>query len=108
MVGKFLTFGLIAWLGALALLVAVRVLRGDIASSGMLTSEQNNGSVEPERVVAMALVPAVLAFYAIHALNTGIVKTPTGLSMPDLPESLVALLTGGNGLYLAGKIARRG
>jgi hypothetical protein len=108
MIVKVLTVGLIAWLGALALMVAIRILRGDINSSGMLVSEANDDSVNPERVLAMALVPAVLAFYAIHALNTGIVKTPTGLSMPDLPESLVALLTGGNGLYLAGKIARRG
>jgi len=40
-------------------------------------------------------------------MNTGLVKTSAGWSMPDLPEGLVSLLTGGNGLYLAGKIARR-
>jgi len=104
---KLLTFGLIAWLAALALLVLLRVLRGDIASSGMLVTNPGRDGVDPERVLAMAVVPAVLAFYTIHALNTGIVTTPTGLSMPDLPEGLVSLLTGGNGLYLAGKIARR-
>ena len=101
---KLLTFGLIAWFAALALLVLIRVLRGDIASSGMLVTNPGSDGVDPERVLAMAVVPAVLAFYTIHALNTG---TPTGLSMPDLPEGLVSLLTGGNGLYLAGKIARR-
>ena len=106
-VGKLLAFGLIAWFAALALLVMVRILRGDIAYRGMLVTDGDRDGVDPERVLAMALIPAVLAFYAIHALNIGIVTTQTGLSMPDLPEGVVSLLTGGNGLYLAGKIARR-
>ena len=111
-VGKLIATGLLAWFGALALMVAVRILRGDIVASGMLVNDKaraDDGSVDPERVLAMAVVPAVLAAYTIHALNTGVVTNPAGLSsMPDLPESLVTLLTGGNGLYLAGKIARQG
>ncbi len=109
-IGKCLAFGLLAWFGAMLLARAhLRVLRDDIASSGMLVSDPSrDDSVDPERVAAAAIVPAVLAAYTIHALNTGIVMTPTGsMSMPDLPENLVTLLTGGNGLYLAGKIARR-
>ncbi|MGY4511882.1 hypothetical protein [Bradyrhizobium sp. USDA 3650] len=108
-IGKFLAFGLIAWFGAMLLLVLIRVLRDEVASSGLLVSDiSKDDSVNPERVVAAAIVPAVLAIYTIHALNTGIVTMPTGaLSMPDLSEELVTLLTGGNGLYLAGKIARR-
>jgi hypothetical protein len=101
--------GLIAWLGAFALLVAMRILRGDIDAGGMLvTDPQRTGNVDPERVIVMGVGPAVLAFYVIQTLNTGAVPLPSGgYSMPDLPESLVALLTGSNGLFLAGKIARR-
>lgn len=116
-VGKFLAFCLIAWFGGMLLLVLIRVLLDKGASSGLLVSghprdtsrrKPRDQSVNPERVMAAAIVPAVLAAYTIHALNTGIVTTPTGtMSMPDLPESLLTLLTGGNGLYLAGKIARR-
>lgn len=118
MVGKFLAFCLIAWFGAMFILVLVRVLLDRRASGGMLVGNRRSNSsnrtsgvkrVDPERVMATAIVPAVLAAYAIHALSTGIVTTPTGaVSMPDLPENLLTLLTGGNGLYLAGKIARRG
>jgi len=104
---KLLEAGLLAWFGALALLVIVRALRDGVASGGMLVSDPDKDSVDPERVVAMTIVPAVLAFYTIHAMNTGIVKTSTGWSMPDLPEGIISLLTGGNALYLAGKIARR-
>lgn len=104
---RLLEAGLLAWFGAFALLVIVRVLRGRMATGGMLVSNPDKHTVDPERVVAMAIVPAVLAFYTIHAMNTGLVPTSTGWSMPDLPEGLVSLLSGGNGLYLAGKIARR-
>jgi hypothetical protein len=108
-IGKLFAMGLIAWLGAFALLVAIRILRGDIDTTGMLvTDPKRTGNVDPERAIMMGVVPAVLAFYTIHTLNTGVVTLPTGgLSMPDLPEGLVSLLTGSNGLYLAGKIARR-
>lgn len=107
-IGKLFAMGLIAWLGALALLVAIRILDGRIDTRGMLvTDPKRTGDIDPERVVALTLIPAVLAFYTIHTLNSGVVTLPTGaLSMPDLPEGLVALLTGGNGLFLAGKIAR--
>ena len=59
----------------------------------MLVSNPDKDSVDPSGAIAMAIV-AVLAFYTIHAMNTGFVKTSTGWSMPDLPEGLVSLLTG--------------
>jgi hypothetical protein len=108
-IGKLFAFGLIAWMVAFILLVAMRMLRGDIETRGMLvTDPAKTGNIDPERVIAMGLIPALLAFYTIHTLNTGVVPLPGGgSSMPDVPEALVSLLTGGNGLYLAGKIARR-
>jgi len=106
-IGNVLTFSLLAWFGALALLVMARILTGDIDCSGMLASQSGDGQINPERVLAMGLVPAILAYYAIDALNSGAVTIGERLSMPDLPETLVTLLTGGNGLYLAGKIARK-
>src|ERR1700760_4980767 len=103
-IGKCLAFALIAWFGALLLLVIIRVLSDKAPTTGLLvTNPGSRGGVDPERVIAAAIVPSVLAFYTIHALHTGAIPTATGLSMPDLPEGLVSLLTGGNGLYLAGK-----
>jgi hypothetical protein len=98
-------FGLIAWFGAMALMISVRILRGDIDAHSMLATAPDK-PIDPERVLVMGVVPAILAYYTIHALNTGAVLTPSGLSMPDVSENLISLLTGGNGLYLAGKIAR--
>ena len=106
-IGSALTFSLLIWFGALASVVVARILTGDIDCTGMLASKSGSDDIDPERVVAIGLVPAILAYYAIDALNSGAVTIAGRLSMPDLPENLVTLLTGGNGLYLAGKIARR-
>ncbi len=105
-IGNALTFCLLAWFGALAMLVAGRMLNGDIDCSGMLVSKRGSNDINPERIVTIALVPAMLAYYAIEALHTGAVTIAGRTSMPDLPESFVSLLTGSNGLYLAGKLAR--
>ena len=111
MLSGFLANGLIAWLGLLAMLLSVRILRGDISAAGFLVGrlQARGAPVEPERVVAMVAFPMVLGLYALTALHADMsVIGPTGRPvMPDVPEFLLTLLMGGNSLYLAGKIARR-
>ncbi len=107
----FLANGLIAWFGLLVIVVAVRILRGDIGAAGFLSGRLQAGEapVEPERVAAMVAFPMVLGMYAFTALHADMsVIGPTGRPvMPDVPEFLLTLLMGGNGLYLAGKLVRR-
>jgi hypothetical protein len=100
---------MLAWLAALALLISFRMLRGDIRTSGFLSTSSAGAGIEiaPERVVAMVAFPAVLLMYVMTALNTDLTAINGRPVMPDVPEFLLTLLTGGNGLYLAGKIARR-
>ena len=97
--------GLLVWFALLALLITLRVMRGDIQASGMLLHDESDANVKPERVVAMAVFPAVIIGYAIAALHTDVAKAMHP-SLPDVSETLIGLLTGSNGLYLAGKIAR--
>ena len=75
---RLLEVGLLAWFGALALLVVIRILRDEVPAGGMLVSASDRDSVDPERVVTMTVVPAVFAFYTIHAIDIGLVKTSTG------------------------------
>lgn len=103
---KLLAAGLLTWLGLLAMLVAVRVLRGDIRVSGFL-AESDGAQVTPERALMMIVFPLVLLMYVLRALNGDLAIVDGRPIMPDVPEFLLAVLTGGNGLYLAGKIARR-
>ena len=46
---RLLEAGLLAWFGALALLVIIRVLRDGMATGGMLVSNPDKDSVDPER-----------------------------------------------------------
>ena len=98
--------GLLVWVALLAALIAGRIARGHISTRGMLVENPRKSGVDPERVVAMAVFPSVIAFYVIHTLNSGVVWNGNMPIMPDVPESLLVALTGGNGFYLAGKLAR--
>jgi hypothetical protein len=106
---NLLAAGLVAWLGLVALLIAVRVLRGDIRVAGFLADTTDGAGIHvaPERVVALVVFPLVLLIYATNALNAELAVVGARPVMPDVPEYLLTLLTGGNGLYLAGKMARR-
>lgn len=103
---KLFTAGLLAWFGLLAMLIAMRALRGDIINIGFLADKLGAG-VAPERALMVAIFPAVVAAYAYSAL-TGEVPMINGRpSLPEVSPHLLALLTGSNSIYLAGKIARR-
>ena len=105
-VARYLEYALIVWFFLLAALVAMRTLSGDIMSSGFLSDKPGEGTA-PERAVMMAVFPAVLVAYAYNALTGDIPIINGRPSLPEVPQTLLALLTGSNSLYLAGKIARR-
>jgi hypothetical protein len=96
---------LLVWLALLALLIVMRILRGDINATGLLMHRVDDGRVMPERALAMAVFPSILVTYIYSALNVDL-SMAGPVRLPDVPESLLSLLIGTNGLYLAGKIAR--
>jgi hypothetical protein len=96
--------GLLVWFALLAVLIIMRVLNGDIFATGMLLQSESDSSVAPERVLVMASFPAVIVGYAMIALHADV--STAHPSLPDVPETLISLLTGGNAVYLAGKVAR--
>jgi hypothetical protein len=100
--------GLLVWLGLLALPVTVRMLRGDIRVTGFLSHSlnANGGAVAPERVASMITFPLVIVLYTLDALHADVSGATGRPSLPEVPQYLLALLTGSNGLYLAGKISR--
>ena len=109
LIAKGLAAGLLAWFILLALLIAARFLRGDIHVTGLMANSQAGAGneVEVERVVVMAAFPLVLVMYAMSALHADLPIINGRPAMPDVPEYLLTILTGGNGLYLAGKMFRR-
>ena len=93
--------GLLVWFALLAAIVIGRVMDGTIDTDGLL--HHDDDSVAPERVVSMIAFPVILVSYVLSALHT---DASVSHALPDLSQNMILLLTGGNGLYLAGKIAR--
>ena len=104
-IAKVLEAGLLGWMALLILLIGVRILRGDIPADGVLLHNEGDASVAPERALTMAIFPVVIISYAYTALNMNL-EVPGPVRLPDVPDYLLNLLLGSNGLYLAGKIAR--
>ena len=98
------TAGLLIWFALLGAIIAGRMLHGDIDSAGLLKTKHHDDDIAPERALSMTMMPVVVLSYVYTALHADMsVSHP---SLPNLPDNLLMLLTGGNGLYLAGKIAR--
>lgn len=105
LIANLFAAGLLTWFGLLALLLAIRILRGDIPAAGLLLHHRDDNNVAPERVLAMAVFPFVTISYVYSALQMNL-AAPGMLVLPELPPALLNLVIGSNGLYLAGKIAR--
>jgi hypothetical protein len=106
-VGTLFAGGLLVWMALLMLLVGVRVLRGDIQTDGMLVhSARRTGDVDPERAVMAVAFPFVVLMYILDALHADVSGSAGRPSLPDVPQYLLTLLMGGNGVYLAGKFTR--
>ncbi len=104
-IGQWLGIGLLAWFGLLGLLIALRLLNRTIWPIGILTDD--GVTVVPERLASLAIFVSVIGGYAFYGLTTDLPIVDGRPSLPEIPQSIIALLTGGNTLYLAGKIARR-
>ena len=92
-------YALLTWLIVLGLVIALGMLRGDIPLQGLLTT--TGGQIDPERVQSLLVSLFVLGTFIVQ-----VVRSPSHGSLPEIPESLVVLFAGSNGLYLSGKIAR--
>jgi hypothetical protein len=105
LITRGLATGLLIWLALLGVVMVARVLNGDISGTGFLhTTRGTRARVAPERVVSMMVFPMVIVSYIFSAMHADVnVPHP---SLPDLSDNLLMLLAGGNGVYLAGKIAR--
>lgn len=98
---------MIIWISILAVYVFFTILSNDLSMGGLIQGA-GDGKIIPERVASLAITLAVAGYYIITALGAELIPDPgTGLvSMPDIPEGLLALFVGGKTLYISGKIAR--
>ena len=108
LVAYVLKAGLIIWLALLMAIVLGRVLRGTISLRGILSEDAAKAGDETSapRAIAMLVFPLVIMILVLSALNFDPTDIASGMrpSFPEIPDNLVILLIGGNGVYLAGKL----
>ncbi len=106
-VASIVQYAVLPWLFLLFAVVLLKLLRQEINTTGLLRSRLGD-PVDPERVTILATSLFAIGAYALEVLNTGVVPgSKSGVhAMPDVPQSLLVLLGGANGLYLTGKLMR--
>lgn len=98
-----LQIGLLIWLGLIVGLVAKQMLAGEIAVTGMLRGkmEDDPATVLPDRVALLLTTLGFGGYYIITTLRGFDVSVPT---LPEVPNSVLAVLLGSQGVYLTRKI----
>ena len=83
---KILEYGLLAWFGLLALVLALRMLRRNITVSGMLMAEARGKGMAPENVLNMAAFPIVLIYFVQAGLHVDVAVETTTQNGEDKQE----------------------
>lgn len=91
-----LKWEVIIFLGALAAIVAMQLLTGQINTDGLF--DDNNGQFTSSRVQLLVLTLGA-AFYYVSQ----VAANPTPGTFPPIPETWPVLLGGSNVLYLGSK-----
>lgn len=96
----FIRLEVIVFLGALAAIIAYRILTGGINTKYLLYGKQKDGTryFSPERVQLLLFTLGTAVFY----LND-VIKNRTSGTLPDIPAETLALLGGSHAIYLGGK-----
>ena len=101
-VAHFAQLSLEAWLLALAVIVAWRLLVEGQLFNGLLGTRPGDG-IEPDRLqLLLATGGGVIAYVmaGAQAIQQGTTK------MPDAPTELISILAASQAIYLGGKIGR--
>jgi hypothetical protein len=107
MIASIIRYAILPWLFLLFAVVLLKMLRGDINTAGLLRTRPG-GRIDPERVATMAATLFAIGAYALTVLHTGATFDPETqrFYMPDVPESILVIFGGANGVYLSGKLLR--
>lgn len=108
-IGFLIQYAVLPWLLLFFAVVAIQILRGDINTKGLLRTGSESRDIDPERVAILGTTLFAAGSYLVSALHQGAVYIEAShtYQMPDIPNSLLVVLGGSNGVYLGGKIMRK-
>jgi hypothetical protein len=96
-----LKFEVVGFVVALALIVAIQLLTGQINTKGLLNEKVGRKTISPARIQLLAITVGT-ALYYLTLVTAQPESTPSN-SLPDLPPELLLLLGGSNVAYLSTK-----
>lgn len=90
------------FLGALAVIIAHRLMTGEINTNYLLWGTQKDGTkyFSPERVQLMLFTLGTAMFYLSNVLQN---RSSGVLVLPDVSNQTLAMLGGSHAIYLGGK-----
>src|SRR5262245_27618735 len=96
----FVKLEVFVFLGGLAVIIAYRLLTGQINTNYLLYGTKKDGTkyFSPERVQLLIFTLGTAMFY----LNTVLENRASGV-LPDVPSQTLVLLGGSHAIYLGGK-----
>jgi hypothetical protein len=92
-------------LAGLMIIIACKVIAGDIDRSGLLTVSKDPRRTDAPSEFSPARAQMLMAtllgamYYLIQVINS-----PSSDSLPDVPSALVGIIGGSHAIYLAGKV----
>jgi len=98
MAATFMYYFMLAWLAAVAALIAYRLLTGGINTRGLLT-DGTTGRLSPERLQLLLATLASVAVFAQDSLANQTFMDPSAYMLSGV--------AGSQGLYVVGKLIRR-
>jgi len=104
---SLLEWSLLGIFAAFAVLALRPVLQGRMGQ-GLLSSGRS-AQADPERMILLVTTLGVAGYYLVTSLGLPLdaLRAEDGsVTMPDIPSPLLALLFGGHGGYLFGKMKR--
>jgi hypothetical protein len=95
----------LAWLAILAMISFYKLWKNGVRLTDMLRARSGGENLIGDRLQNFALFLFIVGSYVLSAV--AIQLDPVRPSMPDVSDTLLIVLTGSSGLYLAGKIYRQ-
>lgn len=103
-----LRYGLLLWLGALAVAIFYRMLDGRVNLTGLLAQDAagaQKGDTPPERIQFIVGIFFAVFVYVLQALTAMHGSKPL-TALPEVPQNLLLLFAGSHVVYLSGKLGR--
>jgi len=101
---------ILAWLGALALVLVCAMFNGTLLMNGLFTTDVDNDGIADEfhleRVQMLLISLFGIVGYAAMTVDTAHASKAALTILPDIPEELLMLLGASNSFYLTGKFGR--